>query len=553
MPHSRLIALSIFLFLSLGFGLGSPAATIQAQDTGGNLLRDPSFQNPAVWKTVVFDEGSGSRFSVAPDWEGWYSTSPRTQPWMNQVPNGYPHNETGAAFTRSGGRSQEISRGGATFTAAVYQTVTVPENANLSGGAWVRMNLDLNANPNARARVGIDPNGGNTPGASGIVWSNWATNSVNSFTELNVNATANGTRVTIWLYATQSFPSNPNGVYWDDAFLRVGGPGGSAPGNGSGGNGAPAATQPPPPPTAPPSASFVSPQCDPGETPCIHTVSSGDTLDAIAVAYGVPRSRIVELNNMTEIRFLQIGQRLTIRPASAASDDDDADDEEEADTPAQVAQAPTSQPDDDDADDEDEEEPTPTVTPTPTPAPTNTPAPPAPVAMADTDDDMASAGIAAAVCIILYEDVNMNRIQEDGDGPLEGGTVSLRQGGEDVESYATDGSPDPYCFEDLEPGDYVAAASPPPGFGLTTPDQLRLRLQAGTTLNVSFGAAEGVQVAAPPPADAGDLIEEEAASELEAEPEDENPFMQNLGLIVFGLAALTLVGGAGLTLLIRRS
>ena len=37
---------------------------------------------------------------------------------------------------------------------------------------------------------------------------------------MSVNAHATGGVVTLFLYATQSQPSDPNGVYWDEAFLN---------------------------------------------------------------------------------------------------------------------------------------------------------------------------------------------------------------------------------------------------------------------------------------------------------------------------------------------
>jgi LysM repeat protein len=538
MPHNRLTAVALLLFLCLGIAVGAPA---QAQD-GGNLLTDPSFQNPSVWKVVASDPGSGTVFSVAPDWNGWFTEAPRTQPWQNLIPNGYPHNETGAGFTRSGGRAQEISRGSATFTAAVYQTVAVPEGSNVVGSAWVRMNLDLNSNPNARARVGIHPSGGTNPFASEIVWSSWATDTVNAFEQLTVNATATGPTVTIFLYATQSFPSDPNGVYWDDASVTIGGPGGSVPGTGDG-NGQPQAPANTPVPTAPPSAAFVQPQEPQPDGSIVHVVQEGHTLAAIAVAYGMRSSEIAELNNLTNIRILQVGQRLVIRPA-----DGNGDEAEEVDAPA-AAVAPENEADEaEPADEAEEVEEEPTLT--PTPMPTSTPAPPAPVAVADASLEQDLTSMASAVCVLMYEDVNMNRVQEPGDPLLAGGTISLRRDGADVDSVATDSSPDPLCFSELEPGEYVAVASPPGGYGLTTPDQLRLRLQTGETPNVAFGAAAGVEAAQPPPADvSADMVEEAAA---DTSTDESNQLLQNIGLIVFGLAALTLVGGLGLTLLLRR-
>ena len=52
----------------------------------------------------------------------------------------------------------------------------------------------------------------------------------------------------------------------------------------------------------------------------------------------------------------------------------------------------------------------------------------------------------------------------------------------------------------------MVEAAAPDGYGLTTPDQLRVQAYAGAQINVAFGAAQGVQTVAPPPADSGDIV-----------------------------------------------
>jgi LysM repeat protein len=543
MPRNRLFALFTTLALLVSASVSIlPAA---AQDATGNLLRDPGFEFNGTWKRVATGEGAdgGTFFNVPPDWNGWYTSSPSTQTWMNRLPNGFPHSNEGFGFVHGGNRAQNINRGDATFTAAVYQTVAVPEGSNVVGSAWTRMNLNLNDNPNAQARLGIDPNGGTNPFDSDIVWSPWATNAL-AYTQLTATATATGPSVTLFLYATQAFPSDPNGVYWDDASLTIGGAGGTAPG---------AATAVPantPVPTAPPVVPFVSAQGAQEDGSIVHIVQQGDTIDSIGVAYGVTRAQIVALNNLPSITFLQIGQRILIRSATtgAAQNEDDADTTgtprpTRTPRPTQVAGAPTLE-------DVEPEEPTETPEPTQTPTPTSTstPAPTAPVAVADADNE-ASAALSAAVCITLFEDVNQNRVQESDEVALSGGTLSIERNSVIVDSFATDGTPDPFCFDELEPGEYIALATAPVGFGLTTPDQLRLRLQSGTTLNVNFGAAQGIEAVAPPPSNANDLTEAETPSTTEDNNDNQ---LQNLGLIVFGLAGVTLVMGVGLTLIMRR-
>lgn len=539
MPQKRLLVVIILLLAGLVASVETPAALAQQ-----NLLTNPGFEDETGWRPVAIgtEDGDGNTtFNAPPGWNGWYNPT-RSEAWQNRLPNGYPH--MGSGFVRSGNRSMNLDRGGATFTAAIYQTVSVSEGANVIGSAWVRMNLNLDDGPNARARVGIHPRGGTNPFDSDVVWSGWATNVVNDFSQLTASATATGTAVTLFLYATQQYPSNPNGVYWDDASLVVGGEGGSVPGAdpgaGNGGGSAPAA--PPPPPPAP-VASFVQPQSPQDDGSVVHTVQEGHTLFAIAVAYGVPSSEILALNNLSDGRLLQVGQRLIIREGSsgtasqspAPADDNNDDTDADADDPA-------------DTDEADENEVP--VEPTAPPA-TPTPAPPAPVAMASSSDALDPASRMASVCLFMYEDTNQNRVRESADPPLAGGTISLVRDGQTLEAIVTDGDAEPVCIEDLEAGDYMAVATAPTGYGLTTPDQLRLRLQAGSTLAVNFGAASGVEALPPPPSDIDidDLTETETA----AEDNDSSNLLQNLGLIVFGLAGLTLVGGLGVSLLLRRA
>lgn len=307
MPYKRLFAIFGLLLAVIGAAIINP---VQAQS---NLLTDPGFEDTNM-KTVALDQSSGTRFSVNASWNGWYTESPRNADWQNLVPNGTGRNNAGFGFVRTGNRSMELSRGFATFTAAIYQTVTVPENSNVVGSAYVVMNINgTNAGaPNSNARVGIDPTGGSNPLSSSVIWSSTATNSLasNGFRQLSVNATAQGTRVTLFLYAWQTVPTEGNGVFWDDASLTVGGTGGTSP------NQTPLGPTNTPVPTAPPVVPFVVPQPTQSDGSIVHTVSEGDTLASISVAYRVSMDDIRELNpSIGEGRFLQIGQQLIIRSA----------------------------------------------------------------------------------------------------------------------------------------------------------------------------------------------------------------------------------------------
>ena len=530
----------------------------------GNLLEDPGFEFSGVWKTVVdASSAEGTVFSVAPAWNGWYTESPRSADWMNRIPNGYPHTENGARFTHGGNRSQEINRGSATFTAGVYQTVTVAEGANVIGSAWVRMNLDLDSGITAQARVGIDTNGGNSPFDSDIVWSAWAQNVLDiNFRQLTVNATATGTQVTIWLFATQNVPSDPNGVYWDDASVTIGGAGGTVT-NPEGTAVAAVPTAVPPPALAP----FVNAQGTRDDGSIVHIVITGDTLAAISVAYGVSMEEILDLNGLTSGRFLSVGQELVIREAgdNDSGGGDDADDDtgepsatEEVDTvdtdeepEATATEASEEEEPEATASDSTDEDKDPTSEPSATPIPaTSTPAPTAPVAVADNANQVDPADTLGSVCVTLFEDTDVDRIQDETEFFLADGTINLTQDGQLIASHDTDGVSDPFCFDALDSGAYVAVAAAPEGYGLTTVQQIPVNVLPGSSINLNFGAVEGLEQVAPPPDNQGADIGDEVLPEEESDSTEQ--LLQISGLIVFGLAGLTLIAGLGMSLFMRR-
>lgn len=543
-----------FFIISALFLLFMMSTASQAQT---NLLKDGGFENTA-YKNVASGDGAAS-FNVPQDWNGWLTQTPRTEDWMNLVPNGFPHT---AGFKREGGRSLSISRGSGIFTVSIYQQVGVTNGSNLQATAWAF--LENVSQSNSRVRIGIDPTGGTNPLSGSIVWSGFYT-TVQSWVQMSVDATAAADSVTVFLYASQTWPNDPNAVYFDDAALVVGGGGAAAPQPTQPGGGAAVPAPTSPPPVVP----FVSAQGAQPDGSIVHTVQSGDTLDSIAVAYGVTRGEIVELNNLVAGSFIQIGQKLTIKAAAPSRPTDTPQPSTNNDTsqqPTTQAQPttgsqsaattetvpnPTSDPQDVAS--------APTeIAPTDQPAPTDIPpqpidptdAPPAPVvAVAPGRVDPSST--VAAVCVLLFEDTNTNRIQENGEALLAGGTMRLTADGAEIATYETDGAGEPHCFSDLVAGDYIVLASAPTGYGLTTPDQLRLRVQPGTNLDIAFGAAQGVQPIAPPPADSGATIDQTVNDQPEP-PTTTEQILQISGLIVFGLAGLALLGGLGMTLFLRR-
>jgi len=281
-----------------------PRPAVEAQD---NLLTNGSFDGPGSYSPVNFK----SDFTFAQGWSGWFTTSPSTESWMNQSPIAYPHT---ADFKYDGNASQNIGRGDATFTAAAFQIVDgIAEGTTLEASAWVLQDND--EGKGARTRIGIGSNVGGNPLASEIEWSGWM-RAIDSWQRISVQATVPAGSVTVFIYSTQNEPNPGNQNYYDQAELIVVGQSDEI------NVGSTATPAVPPTNTPPPFAPFVNPQEADESGRIEHTVRSGDTLAAIAVAYGVPVSQIRSLNNL-EGGFLQVGQVLLIQEASESSGEED--------------------------------------------------------------------------------------------------------------------------------------------------------------------------------------------------------------------------------------
>ncbi|MFN8560539.1 MAG: LysM peptidoglycan-binding domain-containing protein [Anaerolineae bacterium] len=495
-----------------------PAQRAAAQDT--SLLRDGGFEGQ-------YTNRGRADLNIPTDWSIWIGESPHTEDWMNLPPVVFPHNGPDPA-PHSGARSLNLNKGYATFTAAVYQQVSVPDGSNVMASAWAFLRTckipdgadtcTSSADSNAFTRIGIDPNGGTNPFDVDVVW---GTNAAphESWQQMTVSATATGGTATLFLYSTQQWPAEVNNVYWDDAALSVGGSGGVA---------ASAPGAPTPPATAA-AAPVVNAQGERSDGSIVHVVEAGDTLDSIAFAYGVTRADLLALNNIADPRIIQIGQEIIVKAAPTP-------------TPTNTREGAT-------------EEPTPDPNATPEPPAYVRDAAPAPVISS------ASGGVvypinpadsAPSICVILFEDDNQNRIQDSGEDELAGGEILLLASGTPVGQHTTESLPDPYCFDGLAARDYVVEAAPPSGYGLTTPNQLRVQAYAGAHIDVAFGAAQGVEPVEAPPADDGGIVSATNGDETDTRASSASPFSDNSGLIVFGAAGVVLVAGLGISLLLRR-
>lgn len=576
--HTRKLTVMLMMLSVLWISI-----TAHAQD---NLLQNPGFNNSGSYNA---NTTSRSDFNIAPNWSGWQTNSPSTESWMNVDPIGFPH--TGE-FVYEGDASQNIGKGDGTFTAAVYQTLGgVVEGNTYRFSAWVFQ--DSETGSGTQTRVGIGSNVGGNPFGSPITWSPWMT-SIDSWQQITVEATVPAGSITVFIYSTQSQPRSQNQNYYDDASLiLVSGEGAIDVGDGQEDGEDGDDTAPPAPPTSTPQtfAPFVSAQSPQEGGRITHTVVSGDTLPAIAVAYGVPTTEILALNGITrdEARFLRIGQILIIsegdpdaeqdEPDATTEDDEDSSEEDNSEdsdnedndnedsdgfaspTPQVVAEqvtdipTPTDTSDDEDdsstADDEDDEEPEdekePTQVPSPTPIPaTPTNAPTAPVVEA-TDSDPLS--IETGVCTLMFDDANNNNIQDSDEDLLSGGQITLSDtSGAVLQEYVTDGS-EPFCFEELAPANYTMRGTAPDGFGLNS--SLRaVSVIAGEAFVVEYGAVAGLEVATIPTANVSDV--DDTPEIIEEEPDPLGNIRNIAGILVLGVAGAVLLGGIVVGVLVGR-
>jgi uncharacterized protein YraI len=184
---------------------------VSAQAT--NLLQNPGFDSETFTLISTDPLDPYTTYNAPLGWWGGIVFSPHDAFWMNVHPNGFPHS---GGFKRSGTFSYNMGRGGATFTAYLYQQVSVAPNTDVQGGAWAF----LENKSDGRARVGIDPTGATDPFSANVVWSPFS-GALYQWNYMSVDAHASaGGVVTLYLYATQTQPSDPNGVYWDEAFLN---------------------------------------------------------------------------------------------------------------------------------------------------------------------------------------------------------------------------------------------------------------------------------------------------------------------------------------------
>ena len=308
--HSLLVSLA--LLLSVAAGAGSVAAAPAAD--GPNLLVNPSFEVPYVKQCCRTDLPPDKpptpidEIRMAQGWVGWWlepgqdAAHPAvgSPGWHRpEFGNANCHYPICAPRIHSGDEAQHYFTLFTLHDAGVYQQVS-----GITPGSVVQFSIYLQAwstnenigpsqlTQNMNLRIGIDPFGGTNAFSPNVIWGAPG-NSFDAWTLFTLQATAQGSSVTVFTRSTPYWAVQHNDVYLDDASLVVVGAGG---GSTSSGVSAPPAANPPP-------------ASGPGGT---YTVQPGDILTRIAYQQGVTVDAIVAANHLANSDFLSVGQVLII-------------------------------------------------------------------------------------------------------------------------------------------------------------------------------------------------------------------------------------------------
>jgi LysM repeat protein len=364
---------------------------------------------------------------VPAGWGVWFTKRADTDPAGVNVQPKYEQARTAGRF-RGGAAALRYASDNATHTGGVYrivQNVTPGTRLVLSayGMAWsTNDDSPISARPSrdVRLKIGIDPLGGDggkaNPFSPQIVWSA-EQSPLDAFRPFSIEVEAKAATVVVYLYSTMKDPVRHNDVYWDDVRVGVAQPPATP---------TPAAAEATPDPAAAPTA---VPTAAPS-TDVTVTVESGDTLLGIAFDNGITLEELQKLNPGVQPETLQVGAVLIVKKGA------------------------------------------------PPPEPTSAPAPgDAPIAPSDVLSGTPTVG---AACVQAYFDDDGNGERaERGEDLVPQILFTLSRDGATLGTYTSNGVDEPYCFENLDNGSYVVAATVLQIYQPSTPINDTLRVRGG--------------------------------------------------------------------------
>ncbi|MEA3309699.1 MAG: LysM peptidoglycan-binding domain-containing protein [Chloroflexota bacterium] len=494
MKVKRSLVLGMILILLVGGGLIQiPVGSTQAQQE--NLLANPSFEQP-------YDGGTAGY------WKSWAENNAdlcaeKPETWdFACTPNwGQEADYNSLGLTR-GGSSQHVGAQYIPWHAGVYQTVDVAPGTQVRFTAFGYSRASDEQPPKAsfggnwvpRMQVGIDPEG-RGQWTQGVIWSG-ENNACDGWQQLAVEATAGASgKVTVFVSSQfrRTTPLAHMDTWWEDASLTSIQP-------------AATPTSPPPPTSAVPPTPVNTPTPRP-DGAIVHVVQSGDTLYGIAFQYGVTVDELRRLNAGTlgANNVLSIGQEIVISGAPQE----------------------------------------------PTPVPTAPPVTEEPVQEPTVEPTAATGEGLASLCVSAYHDRNEDMLpQLEAEELLPNAQFVVVGTNGPAGTYTTDGISEPYCFENLQPGNYVLRQVPPTGYQPTGPAEWGIVLSAGQVSALQLGY---LRSAATPEEGASSAGAEESPEETTPGESGEGSSILNIIVRVSGIIALILVLlVAGLFIIARR-
>jgi hypothetical protein len=142
--------------------------------------------------------------------------------------------------------------------------------------------------------------------------------------------------------------------------------------------------------------------------------------------------------------------------------------------------------------------------------------------------------------------------QEDqGEMMLPNAQINLLAESGPVDNRTTDGMSEPWCFQDLNPGNYILRHTAPPGYTLTDGGQWNFILSSGQVLNLELAYARDGDAASEAPASSANPDTNAETNTPTSEPEEDeggsgvtnvlNIVLRVSGFIVLALAIAVLV------------
>jgi hypothetical protein len=250
MKASRALGVVVAL-LWLGMGLAAaarPSASVvalapapepttteeeEALCVGVNLLTNPSFEGPysSYDPPPNFPDcpfGICTTAQMAAGWTPyWRSHNPADPEWIMRMPEYKPAElwHVNPDRVRHGSRAQQLFTFWGTHEAGFYQRVAVQPGASycfsIWGHSWSTMDDETYSGPETGQlvqKIGIDPTGGTNWQSSAIVWSG-EREQYDVYGLFEVEAVAQASAVTVFVYSQPSWAVKHNDVYWDDARL----------------------------------------------------------------------------------------------------------------------------------------------------------------------------------------------------------------------------------------------------------------------------------------------------------------------------------------------